>query len=94
MNIGEILKKPEGRRLEFKETIPSRSDLAKTVVAFANDAGGEIYIGIRNSPRQVLGLPENALVELEEQLGNLIYSRCYPGIIPDISFLSAEKNTL
>jgi len=59
MNIGEILKKPEGRRLEFKETMPSRSDLAKTVVAFANDAGGEIYIGIRNSPRQVLGLREN-----------------------------------
>jgi predicted HTH transcriptional regulator len=44
MNIYKIINQPEGRRLEFKETMPARSDLAKTVVAFANDAGGDIYI--------------------------------------------------
>ena len=40
MSIEEILKQPEGRRLEFKAELPEHSDLAKTVVAFANDAGG------------------------------------------------------
>ena len=50
----------EGRRLEFKSKLPATSDLAKTIVAFANDAGGEIYIGIDNN-RQTIGLPEENL---------------------------------
>lgn len=50
MFIADIIKQPEGRRLEFKESLPEHADLAKTVIAFANDAGGELYIGIRNNP--------------------------------------------
>lgn len=94
MNIKDIITQPEGRRLEFKETIPARSDLSKTVVAFANDAGGEIYIGIRNSPREIIGLSEWDLVEMEEQISNIIHSRCYPGILPEISFVSVEDKHL
>jgi hypothetical protein len=30
MNIKEIIKQPEGRRLEFKETLPENADLANT----------------------------------------------------------------
>jgi len=45
MKIKELIKQPEGRRLEFKGELPEHSDLAKTIVAFANDAGGELYIG-------------------------------------------------
>lgn len=30
--------------------------LPKTIVAFANDAGGELFIGIRNEPREVVGV--------------------------------------
>lgn len=44
-NIAYIIKSQEGRRLEFKGELPGNSDLAKTVIAFANDAGGDIYIG-------------------------------------------------
>ena len=94
MNIIETLKKTEGRRLEFKETIPTRLGLPKTVVAFANDAGGEIYIGVRDNPREVTGLPEDKLVEFEEQISNIIYNCCYPTIIPDISFLTVEDKYL
>lgn len=85
MNIKTIITQSEGRRLEFKETMPTRSDLAKTVVAFANDAGGDIFIGIRDNPREVIGLPEMELVEMEEQIANIIFSRCYPGILPETS---------
>lgn len=45
MNLQEILNQPEGRRLEFKAELPEHSDLAKTMIAFANDAGGDLYIG-------------------------------------------------
>ena len=56
MSINELINQSEGRRLEFKGELPTNSDLAKTVVAFANDAGGEIYIGINDNPRQIIGL--------------------------------------
>ena len=44
MSIEEILKQPEGRRLEFKAELPEHSDLAKTVVAFANDEIGRAHV--------------------------------------------------
>ena len=73
--IEEILRSPEGRTLEFKASLPKNSDLAKTVVAFANDAGGEIFIGIDDHHRPV-GMPEIDLPQIEEQLSNMIYDRC------------------
>lgn len=85
MNIKDILYQPEGRRIEFKETLPTKSELAKTVIAFANDAGGEIFIGIRDEPREVLGLEEANILKVEEQISNIIFDQCAPMIIPDIT---------
>ena len=69
MSINELINQSEGRRLEFKGELPTNSDLAKTVVAFANDAGGEIYIGINDNPRQIIGL--SSIVK-KETSGNII----------------------
>lgn len=90
MNIKQIITQSENRRLEFKSTMPERADLSKTIVAFANDAGGDLYIGIRDTPRELVGLPEDGLVAMEEQISNIVYSRCYPRILPEISFLSID----
>jgi predicted HTH transcriptional regulator len=77
MNLKETIARTEGRRLEFKEALPAHADLAKTIVAFANDAGGELYVGIKDSPREIVGLPEDDLMSIEEQIGNIIFDRCY-----------------
>ena len=90
MSIKEIIRQTEGRRLEFKEALPENADLANTIIAFANDAGGELYIGIRNNPREIVGLPEEELVSIEEQISNIIFDRCYPAILPDITFLTED----
>lgn len=90
MNIQQLISLAEDRRLEFKGELPTNSDIAKTIVAFANDAGGEIYIGINDHPREIIGVPEDDLLRIEEQISNLIYDRCYPTILPEISFLTAE----
>ncbi len=42
-NIKQIIHQAEGRRLEIKEKLSANSDIAKIVVAFANDAGGDIF---------------------------------------------------
>lgn len=91
MRIKDIIKQPEGRRLEFKQELPASADLAKTIVAFANDAGGDLYIGIQNNPRELVGIPEADLIGVEEQLASLIHDNCTPVIIPEIS-LHAEDD--
>ncbi len=91
MTLKDIIKLPEGRRLEFKEVLPENAELANTIIAFANDAGGELYIGIRNNPREIVGLPEDELIKIEEKISNVVYDRCYPAILPEITFLSVEN---
>lgn len=88
MTLKDIIKLPEGRRLVFKEVLPENAELANTIIAFANDAGGELYIGIRNNPREIVGLPEDELIKIEEKISNVVYDRCYPAILPEITFLS------
>ena len=78
----------------FKESLPSKSDLSKTIVAFANDAGGILILGIKNSPRKIIGLPEDELLSIEEQINNLIFDNCHPIISPDISILNIEERFL
>lgn len=75
---------PESRKLEFKDSLPSGNKIERTAVAFSNDAGGEIYIGIKNEPRGITGIPESELLELEEQISNIIFENCQPTIVPDI----------
>lgn len=88
MKITDLLKQPEGRRLEFKESMPVVAELARTIVAFANDAGGELYIGVKDKPREFVGVSEDDLFKIEEQISNIIHDQCYPIIIPDISFVT------
>jgi len=45
----------ESRRLEFKEAMPRGDRLARTVVAFANGAGGKIVFVVRNKPMEYMG---------------------------------------
>ena len=62
MNIKEIIKQPEGRRLEFKEQIPSGSNLTRTVITFSNDAGGEIFLGVKDEPGEIVGLNPDKII--------------------------------
>ncbi len=86
-NIKELA---ENRKLEFKETLPSGNKIERTAVAFSNDAGGVIYIGIKNEPREITGIPEEDLIKLEEQISNIIYENCHPTILPDILVQKVE----
>jgi ATP-dependent DNA helicase RecG len=90
MKILDLIVQPEGRRLEFKEALPTVAELVKTVIAFANDAGGELFVGIQDVPRLVIGVQEDALISLEEKISNIIFDQCAPIIIPEISFVNVD----
>lgn len=86
MKIEELLQQPEGRTLEFKEALPTKADLNKTIISFANDAGGVLLIGIKDKPREVVGISQDDLLLIEEQITSMVYDSCEPIILPEISF--------
>ena len=93
-NTAPVWEKPESRRLELKESFPKGDQVAKTVIAFANGAGGKIIFGIKDDPRKVTGIPETKLFPLEEQIANHIFSKCSPNIIPEIYIQAVQDKTL
>jgi len=52
----QLITMPEGKTLELKRDISSPGNILKTLVAFANTAGGRLLIGIEDDSREVLGV--------------------------------------
>ena len=85
MGLIEILKRPEGKTLEFKRDLSSPDAALKAIVAFANTAGGTLLVGLENRSRQVRGVVD--ALELEERLANLVSDLISPRIVPEIEIL-------
>ncbi|WP_041718739.1 AlbA family DNA-binding domain-containing protein [Desulfurivibrio alkaliphilus] len=56
MIIAELLKADEGKNLEFKQDLSSPRNLLKTLVAFANSAGGRVVVGVADKTREPVGI--------------------------------------
>ena len=85
MDLTDLLCQPEGKTLEFKRDLSSPTSFLRSVVAFANTAGGTILVGVEDKTRHVRGLT-NALA-VEEQAANLISDAISPRLLPDIELL-------
>ena len=48
MNLKQLIFNGEGVSLDFKKTITSVEKIAKTLVAFANNKGGRLLVGVRD----------------------------------------------
>ena len=92
MSIAELLKVEEGKTLEFKRDLSSPRNLLKTLVAFANTAGGRIIIGVTDKTRQPIGI-DNPLDE-EERLCNLIADAISPRLVPNVEMTTVDGKTL
>ena len=70
MDLLDLLKRPEGKTLEFKRDLSSPDGALKSIIAFANTAGGTLLLGVEDRTGHVRGV-EDAL-DLEERLANMI----------------------
>lgn len=80
--IQDYLTQNESKTLEFKENAKNLSGIVKTVIAFANTAGGILLIGVKDKTKEIIGVSD-ALYE-EERIANAISDSVAPLIIPDI----------
>lgn len=85
MDLVQILRRPEGKTLEFKRELASADGALKTIVAFANTAGGIMLLGVEDRTRHVRGVREP--LDLEERLANLISDHIAPRLMPEIEIL-------
>ncbi|MGL5122589.1 MAG: RNA-binding domain-containing protein [Fusobacteriaceae bacterium] len=83
MDVKELIKSGENKTLEFKEQFPTKDQIIRTIVAFSNTAGGKIFIGV-NDKREIIGLEDKDIFELQDRIVSLIYETCYPNILPEI----------
>ncbi len=91
IDIQNILNLPEGRSLEFKRDLSSLKPILKTIVAFANTAGGILIIG-RDDDGRTLGVDD--IAKAEEKLANAISDGIYPPLIPEIETTSIKGKPL
>jgi ATP-dependent DNA helicase RecG len=89
--IDTLLTQPEGKTLEFKRDLSSPRPLLKTLVAFANSAGGRLVIGVDDS-KKIIGVADP--LEEEERLCNLIADSIAPRLVPNIEMITVEGKTL
>ena len=89
--LENIITKPEGKTLEFKRDSASPTLLMKTLVAFANTAGGRLVIGVGDD-RQIVGL--KAPLDEEERLRSLIADTIAPRLVPSIELITIHDTTL
>ena len=84
MEIVEI-ERGETRTVEFKKELPQDSSKwIKTIVAFANGAGGKLLIGVSNK-REIIGIPQDTdIFALRDKISDTIAQMCEPQVLFDI----------
>jgi len=70
VNPSGLLKSRESNTVEFKESFnkASTAKYAKTMAAYANNRGGYIVFGVKDNPREVIGLKNNNFDSLNQEV--------------------------
>lgn len=85
VDLVALLRQPEGKTLEFKRDLSSPQGVLKSIIAFANTAGGTVLIGVEDRTRRVCGVVDP--LALEERLSNLISDQIAPRVVPELEIL-------
>ncbi|WP_163379164.1 helix-turn-helix domain-containing protein [Cyclobacterium sp. SYSU L10401] len=63
-----LLSKPEGQHLDYKQSISSQRKIARTLLAFANTEGGNIIVGVSDN-KTITGIdPEEEMFMIQEAI--------------------------
>jgi ATP-dependent DNA helicase RecG len=91
MTMNELLNRPEGKTLELKRDLSSLRLIIKTLVAFANTAGGVMIIG-RDADGTIVGVDD--VLAQEERLASAIADNIRPAMMPDIEISTCLDKSL
>ena len=81
----------EGKTLDYKRDLSGPEGVLRTVVAFANSAGGRLVIGVADD-RSVVGVDDPVTAEM--RLANLIADSIRPQLLPTIELITLDGRTV
>ena len=92
-----LIKREEGTKLDFKLRLElynetGKKELTKDVCAIANSGGGRGYIvvGVEDKTKKIVGLEQEDIFK-EEQIQQIIATRCEPPIPIEVDFIDIEN---
>ena len=91
VKIDQILTTPEGKILEFKQDLSSPRQILKTLLAFANTAGGRLVVGV-DDDRRVIGVMHP--LDEEEKICSMIADSISPRLVPNVELMTIEGKTV
>ncbi|MBE9597709.1 helix-turn-helix domain-containing protein [Pedobacter sp. MC2016-24] len=80
MNIRKLILQGEGTMLDFKKTITNNEKIAKSLVAFANNKGGKLLIGVADNGN-IIGVKSED--EERYMITKSAHQFCKPAIEPE-----------
>ncbi|SDL49864.1 AlbA family DNA-binding domain-containing protein [Pedobacter antarcticus] len=88
MNIRKLILQGEGTTLDFKKTISNKEKIAKSLVAFANNKGGTLLIGVADD-----GTIRGVKSEDEERymITRSAHQYCRPAIEPEFEEIYIDE---
>jgi len=88
MNIRKLILQGEGTTLDFKKTITNNEKIAKSLVAFANNRGGQLLIGVADD-----GSIKGVKSEEEERymIIKSAHQFCKPAIEPEFEEIYVDS---
>lgn len=91
MNIRRLILQGEGTTLDFKKTITSNEKIAKSLVAFANNQGGQLLIGVADD-----GSIKGVKSEDEERymITKSAHQFCKPAIEPEFEEIYVDNKLI
>jgi len=92
-SITKLINQGESKTLEFKESLPKNDSIAKTAIAFSNTSGGKLIIGV-NDAREIVGIDDKNIYELQDKIASIIFDNCTPNILPEIYTLNIDGKLL
>ena len=91
VDFSKLMQLGEGKTLEYKRNTTSLFSVLKSVIAFANTAGGIILIGV-DDDSTIVGIDEPG--KIQEQLANSIANRIKPQLLPDFSVVNIHGKSI
>ena len=56
------------KKLELKKELPESKKYIKTIVAFANTAGGKLIIGVSDDTKEIVGISSDIIFSIKDKI--------------------------
>lgn len=91
--IRELIAQGESKTVEIKRDVPKNHQIAQTICAFANRAGGILMIGVSDDGN-VVGMQPERIHELIEKVPNILHDAIFPMILPEIYTYTMDQKMI